>query len=232
MQKGKQYSFWHYLPCSKEKIISLIPRELIKKRSFLKDYNVKIDLSLLLFVINKLTNEDKSESKNPFVEIKRSTLRNFIGKKIHSKKAKELDIQVEKFLEVIKTAENKTLYFESRKKSVIFSFNELFYKMLLSGNTVSFNLLDLTSLRGEKAKKTFLNVLCFDLRVSDKYMKLSNLINYLSLDFKKRKSSIIKIKRALKSLERKNIIDYLGYEYNMSNNKYIFNYKLKDLLQK
>lgn len=232
MQKGKQYSFWHYLPCSKEKIISLIPRELIKKRSFFKDYNVKIDLSLLLFVINKLTNSEKSESKNPFIEIKRSTLRNFIGKKIHSKKAKELDVQVENFLEVIKTAENKTLYFELKERSVIFSFNELFYKMLLSGNTVSFNLLDLTSLRGEKAKKTFLNVLCFDLRVSDKYMKLSNLINYLSLDFKKRKSNIIKIKRALKSLEKKNIISYLGYEYNVSNNKYVFNYKLKDLLQK
>lgn len=231
MHKGKQYSFWHKLPKSKDKIISIMPRNILKNKEFFNQYNVKVDFSLLLLIIHKLTNVKTSEITSPFIEIKRSTLRNFIGKKIHSKKVFELDLQIENFLNTLSSSTIKTLYSEKTGNSLIFSFDISFYKKLLSGNTVSFNLLDYTSIRGEKAKKTFLNILCYDLRVSDKFIKLSNAVNYLSLDFEKRKSNIGKIKRALKSLAKKGIIEYIGYEYNSSFNNFKFNYKLKNLLQ-
>ena len=233
MHKGKQYSFWHKLPCSKETITTLIPRNILKKKSFLEEYNVKINLSILMFIINRLVNSNKKENLNPIIEIKRSTLRNFIGKKIHSQSKVALDKQVDLFLEKLSTAKINTLYFEKKTKElVLFSFKESFFQELKKGNTVSFNLLDFTSIRGEKAKKLFLNVLSYDMRLAKRYMKLSNVVNLLSLSFKNRKMNIQFIKRALLSLTKKGFIEFLNYEVKSNVSSYSFNYKLSSLLQK
>lgn len=233
MHKGKQYSFWHKLPCNKETITTLIPRNILKKKSFLDEYNVKINFSILMFLVNKLVNSNKKENLNPIIEIKRSTLRNFIGKKIHSQSKNLLDKQVDLFLEKLSTAKTNTLYFEKKTKElVLFSFKDSFFQELKKGNTVSFNLLDFTSIRGEKAKKLFLNVLSFDMRLENRYMKFSNIVNLLSLEFKNRKLNIQFIKRALMSLSRKGFIEFLNYEVKSKISLYSFNYRLSSLLQK
>lgn len=232
MRNGKQFSFWHVLPKSKTELQTLIPRKSLQDKIFNTDYSVKIELPLLLFVIHKLINTTKSQTTSPIIEIKRSTLRNFIGKKIHSKRADALDLSVDSFLESLKCAKYKTLFFEKKLNKIVFSFESSFFNLLKSGNTVSFNLFDLTSIRGEKAKTLFLSVLCFDLRKSERYSKYSNLVNFLSLSFNKRKESIRKIKRAFLSLERKGFVLFKGYTGLSGNQSYLFEYNLKSLLQR
>lgn len=233
MQQGKQYSFWHTLPKTKEALVSLIPRTLIRDKSFLSLFSVKVNLPLMLFISHHLLNAKTSSGDIPVVEIKRSTLRNFIGKKIHSKRASELDNQIDDFLYILSTSVKKTIYFEIKGEKILFSFFDVYYKKLAKGNTVSFNLYDFTSIRGEKAKLVFLNVLSFDLRKREKYAKLSHMTNYLSLDFSNRNSNIQKIKRSFKSLARKGMVKFINY-IGFSNSKeesYRFNYELNGLYQ-
>lgn len=233
MRKGKQFSFWHVLPHSKEELQTLIPRKFIQNKKALEEYSVKLELPLLLFVIHKLSNQVTNNTSSPIIEVKRSTLRNFIGKKIHSKNASALDLMVESFLLKLKTNKIKTLFFEKQySEKILFSFDDSFMKQMVSGNTVSFNLFELTSIRGEKAKMLFLNVLCFDLRKTERYATFSNLVNYIGLSFKNRKNTLKKIKRAFFSLERKGLIEYIDYTGSVdSKMRYRFNYKLKDLIQ-
>lgn len=233
MRKGKQFSFWHILPKSKTELQTLIPRKLLQNKNFLNEYSVKINFSILMLIIHELSNISVSYD-TPAVELKRSYLRNFIGKKIHSKKANELDLLIDSFLDKLLTNKFKTLYFKEVGNKIIFSFYSSFYKMYQKGNTVSFNLYELTSLRGENAKLLFLNVLSFDMRKENRFSKFSNLINYMDLSFNSRKPSLLKIKRAFKSLSKKGLIifnQYVGIS-NSSKLNYTFDYKLNSLLQK
>lgn len=232
MQQGKQYSFWHKLPKTRDSLVSIIPRSAIKDKKFLSLFTVKCNLPLMLFISHFLLNAKNSSGDIPVIEIKRSTLRNFIGKKIHSKKASELDKQVDDFLYLLSVSEIKSIYFETKKDRVVFSFYDSYYKMLLKGNTVSFNLYEFTSIRGEKAKLLFLNILSFDLRKKEKYLKMSHIINFMSLDFHKRELNIKKIKRGFKSLARKGLVKFLEYTGQTGTNRsYRFNYNLGTLLQ-
>lgn len=232
MQQGKQYSFWHKLPKDKNTLISIIPRSLIKDKNFLNTFSVKTNLPLFLFVSHYILNQKTSSSDIPMIEIKRSALRNFIGKKIHSQKASVLDKQLDEFLYALSKSEKKSIYFEVKNNKILFSFYDIYYKKLSKGNTVSLNIYDLTSLRGEKAKLMFLNVLSFDLRQKSKYVKMSHMVNFLSLSFNKRASNIQKIKRCFKSLMRKGLVKFMNY-VGLSNTKesYRFNYELLSLHQ-
>lgn len=232
MRNGKQFSFWHVLPKSKTELQTLMPRKLLQDKKFISDYSVKTDFALLCFLLHMLSNAVKSNKDAPVIEIKRSTLRNFIGKKIHSKRSELLDMAVESFLDTLSCSTVRTLSFDKKGKKIVFSLENSFFKSILSGNTVSFNLYEFTSIRGEKAKKLFLSILCFDLRLSERYSKFSNLVNYLDISFTNRENSISKIKRAFNSLDKKGFIKFGGYDGKVKKGqRYIFNYSLMSLKQ-
>lgn len=225
--KGKQYSIWHNLPNTKTNFISILSRDLLKKDSPLKEFTINIDKPLLLFISHFLINNGNIKN-NQIISIKRSKLRNFIGKKIHSEKKNLLDEKINSFLKKLKKMNEQIIYFYEDSNILNFQFSKNYIKKLVNGNTVSMNLYDLTSIRGEKAKSLFFQLYFYDMREQKRYSFLSQLTNLLGLNLASyRKTSIQTIKRAFISLNKKGFIIFNGYSESMSNIK---NYKFKYIL--
>lgn len=225
----KQYSIWNVLPQNKEEFMTIIHRDLLRDKSFL-NIGGKTNISIFMYISGLLFNSINKNKEN-VLTIKISKLRNFIGKKIHSEKKSILDFYISDFIDSI--SKLNLIVVEKELFHLKLSFSDAYYKKMKSGNTVSFNLWNLTSLRGVIAKMTFLNVLANDLRKENRYFNLNFIANRLNLNIKeKRIVSIFKIKRALNSLTNKGLIIFEGYNYkDFEKGLYRFNFKLNKILQ-
>ena len=226
---GKQYSIWNILPVTKDSYISVIHRDLLKNPDFLS-IGVKVNFSLFSYLSTLIINRKNKNGINEVI-IKKSKLRNFIGKKIHSEKPHILNTYISDFIQKIRPL--NIIHITENSDFLTVSFTTAYNKKIQKGNTVSFNLFDLTSIRGTLAKLTFLNLLSNDLRKEDRYFNLNFLAKKLNLNVKEKRISVIfKIKRALKSLSLKNFIVFEYYNYkDLKDGLYQFKFKLKELLQ-
>lgn len=233
----KQYSSFHLLPNTKKEMVTVIPRELLKKDDFIELFDARNEIPLIGYLTNLLLNKknDQYQRENG-IEIKKSSLRNFLRRKCHSENKEILNQVLDTWLLKIKNMKNKIFHvFSISEKVIDFSFDKKYLKSL-EKNTVSFNLFDLTKTRGIKAKQIFLRILAFDMRdSSERFFTLVNISRYLNLDcFNKRKNTIKMIKNAFNSLSKRLLItdiNYIGINKKEINKNYRFTYKLGTLRQ-
>ena len=233
----KQYSSFNLLPNTKQEIISVISRKLIKKTEFFL-LNAKNEIPLFLYIMNLLLNQKNNKmDADKELLVKKSTLRNFLRKKCHSDSVPLLNSLIEEFIDKIEKNILKTDVLNITRASNEFYIMSLSNKYLksLEKNTVSINILDITKIRGEKAKKIFIKIHSFDMRnTGSRYFTLINLSDFLSLDWRNKRKQVIRtIKAAFKSLSKKNYIenDYYTGEIEEKNKSYKFNYTLANIQQ-
>lgn len=234
----KQYSSYNILPNSKDEIITVVPRKFLKNDLLINKFNIKNELPLFLYLMNLILNiKNSKEHDQDFLILKKSTLRNFIRRKCHSELKVILDDILDSFLEKMKDSFEGDKLFNIEcysNNTVKFQILPKYLKML-EKNTVSFNLIQLTKLRGEKAKKIFLKLFAYDLRTHKRYFNLSSISKYLNLNcFDNRKRVIRTLKRAFLSLKRSNIIQemkYIGIDPQNYSNNYRFNFYLGNIKQ-
>lgn len=218
-------------------MITVFPRKALKDDVLINNFNPRNEIPLIGFLTNLLLNKKNDRMiKGDSVEIKLSTLRNFLRRKCHSENKNVLSDTVETFFSKIENLKNKIFHiFKTSEKSVDITFSKEYLKSL-EKNTVSFNLFDLTKTRGLKAKMIFLKIIAFDMRdVKERFFTLLSVSKYLGLDcFNNRKNTIKMIKKALISLSKRGLIEnegYIGINKKDLNKNYRFIYKLSSLRQ-
>lgn len=233
----KQYSSFNILPNNENEIISVISRKLIKKEEFF-NLNAKNEIPLFLYLTNLLLALKNNKMLNSSeLIIKKSKLRNFLRKKCHSDSVENLNNAIDDFffkleMNVLKTETMIVNRISEERYEISFSTK---YLKSLEKNTVSLNILDITKIRGERAKKIFIKIHSFDMRNNgERYFTLINLSDFLNLDWRmKRKSVIRTIKNAFNSLSLKGYIKNTFYtgEIAEKNESYKFKYTLANIQQ-
>lgn len=234
----KQYSSYHFLPNKPDEFLTILPRTLLKTDFFIDNFDIRNEIPLICYLTNLLLNSknDKHFSGQTVV-LKYSTLRNFLRKKCHSEQKEYLDELIFKFFNKLKNDSDLAIFniYRLDSERIEISFIDSYLKKL-EKNTVSFNLYDLTKLRGQRAKKIFIKIISYDMRdIKERFFTLKSISTYLGLDcFKNRKTTIRSIKKAFKSLSLKNLvtsIGYIGLNKENLNQNYRFIYKLGLLRQ-
>ena len=239
MQKNqKQYSSFNKLPNNENEIITIIPRNILKNDKIF-DFNSKYELPLFLYLTNVLLNQknDKMDTDEMLL-LKKSKMRNFLRKRCHSTSKEKLNEIINIFMEKLKSNILNMDLFDFEQVSAeryLMNVSKKYLKRL-SSNTVSVNLLGLTKLRGEKAKKVFLKLHAFDMRDTGvRYFTLINLSDFLGLDWRnKRKNVIRRIKNVFSVLAKKGFVENILYTGELENNRtesYKFKYSLGSIKQ-